>query len=482
MSLYILYLTLVWYLAYPVYRQIYPTVLSRYSYVSSNLSFSLPILLPWVIISTFSDIIYALPFQIIKDFLSNPLGEIIYSLIFLFGIALFGPVLIQKSWGCKPLEKGIIRSHIEAVCERAKCEYADIVYWPIFEGKLITAGVMGLIKKFRYILITDALIKFLTPDEIESVIAHEVGHVKKKHILFYLLFFIGYLILSISTFNLINYGIIFLSPLYNPNHIITFVSILMLILYFRYIFGYFMRNFEREADIFVFTLFDSGIPLISTLEKIAIFSGQSPDKPNWHHFSITERIDYIKKCEIDKIWILKHTQKIKKSVSIFLIGMAIIGIIGYQFNFGDAGKNLNNKLFEKILLKQLEITPNKAELYAFLGDIYYSKKLYEKTIWAYKRSLVLQPENAHVLNNLAWLFVTCEDKKFTNPKEALNLAKKAYEIEKAPHILDTLAESYFLNGEYGKAIFFEKEALKLAKVNLSYYEDQLKKFIKKQGE
>ena len=45
---------------------------------------------------------------------------------------------------------------------------------------MITAAVMGLIKKFRYILVTQGLLQMLEPEEIDAVIAHEIGHVKKK--------------------------------------------------------------------------------------------------------------------------------------------------------------------------------------------------------------------------------------------------------------------------------------------------------------
>ena len=81
--------------------------------------------------------------------------------------------------------------------------YADILYWPIFGGRMVTAGVMGLISRFRYILITNALFQVLNADEIDAVIAHEIGHIKKRHLLFYLLFFAGYMLLSYATFNAI---------------------------------------------------------------------------------------------------------------------------------------------------------------------------------------------------------------------------------------------------------------------------------------
>jgi Zn-dependent protease with chaperone function len=368
-------------------------------------------------------------------------------------------------------------------------EYANILYWPIFGGRMITAGVMGLVKKFRYILVTGAFIRFLEPDEIDAVIAHEVGHIKKNHLLFYLVFFVGYMLVSYATFDLLIYGVLYAEPLYGfigriglnqttlTSSIFSIVIIVIFLVYFRFIFGYFMRNFERQADTYVYTLFDSAKPLISTLEKIALTSGQPPDRPNWHHFSITKRIDYLKKCETDKSWIGRHDWKIKKSMAVYLTGIILIGVVGYQLNYSETGRQLNQHFFETVIKRELEKTPDNADLYSILGDIYYSRQNYAQTIEAYEQSIMLEPHNPKALNNLAWLLATCEDQDFRRPRRALGLAQKAAALEKAPHILDTLAESYYVNGEFEAAVAAAMRALDLATGDRSYYQKQLKKFM-----
>ena len=188
LGLFVFYLSIVWYCAHSAYRKLYRDDISRRSYVISNISFSIPVLLPWLFLSGVADLINFLPFEAPKQFLATTEGEVIYFLFFLFAVAVLGPVLIQKFWRCKPLESGVHRSRIEELCDKAGMAYADILYWPIFGGKMITAGVMGLIRKFRYILVTRALLRMLEPGEIDAVIAHEIGHVKRKHLLFYLIF------------------------------------------------------------------------------------------------------------------------------------------------------------------------------------------------------------------------------------------------------------------------------------------------------
>jgi len=490
LGLFVFYLALVWTCAYGPYKKLYHSDISRRSYVLSNITFSIPVLLPWLLLSGFADLIKILPFEWPGRFLETTEGEVTYFLIFLFVVAIIGPTMIQKIWRCKPLESGEHRKRIENLCQKAGLSYADILYWPIFGGKMITAGVMGLLKKFRYILVTPSLLRLLEPEEIDAVIAHEIGHVKRKHLVFYLLFFVGYMLLNYVIADAVQWWLISAKPFYwflnktgfNPSTIISalysLVFILGLIIYFRFIFGFYMRNFERQADIYVYTLFDSAKPLISTLEKIVTTSGQSADRPNWHHFSIKERIDYLKKCEFDIKWIGRHNRKVKKSIGIFFAGMLLVGFIGYQLSFGVIRDRLSQNYIEKVIARELQKSPDNPNLYRLMGDLYYERKDYEGVRDAYEKAIELRLEDPHVLNNLAWFYATCEIEPMRDPERSLSLAKLAVEIEPSSHIFDTLAESYFVNGMIQEAIEASKRALKLAKGNRAYYKEQLKKFRK----
>lgn len=491
LCLFIFYLSVLWGCAYGAYRKLYLSdYLSRHSYIISNISFCVPVILPWLLLSVIADIINILPFDRPRHFLSTPGGELAFFVSFLLIIAVFGPVMIQKLWRCKPVEEGKERSGIEALCKKAGIGFSDILYWPIFGSRMVTAGVMGLIKRFRYILVTKSLLRLLDPEEVEAVIAHEAGHIKRNHLIFYLLFFLGYMLLSVSSFDLLIYCVIYARPSYRflidlgirqP----TLISILygiaitaIFLVYFRFIFGYFMRNFERQADTHVYLFFDSAKPLISTFEKIAALSGRSPDKPNWHHFSIEERIEFLKKCDGDRSLIKRHDIKIKKGMAIYLAGMILTGAIGYSLNFGENGKKLNEFFAERIILGEIEDNPGDPELPALLGDIYYNLKYYDKAKKAYDKSLSIAPENPKVLNNLAWLYATCEDKSIRNNDLAVILAEKAVKSEETPQILDTLAESYYAAGRYNEAVETEKKALAMAGPDKSYYSKQLEKFLK----
>ncbi len=491
MCLFVFYLSVVWACAYGTYKKLYPLdYMSRRSYIISNISFGVPVVLPWLLLSAFIDIINHLPFETPKQFLSTTGGELVFMIAFLFIIAITGPVMILKIWRCKSLEEGEKRSGIEAICNKAGVKFRDILYWPMFGNRIITAGVMGLAKRFRYILVTKPLLQLLDPIEVEAVIAHEIGHVKRNHLSFYLLFFLGYILLTFAAFHLIVYLTIYAKPLYSfltdsgiKQSTVISVSygasiIALFLIYFRFIFAYFMRNFERQADTYVYSFFISAEPLISAFKKISYISGQPPDKPNWHHFSIKERVEYLYKCEADRSWIKRHDRRIKKSIAVYLVGLIIIGIAGYNLNFGKNSKRINDFFVEKILLSLIRDNPADKEFPAMLGDLYYSIKHYEKAKNAYKQSLAIDSKNSRVLNNLAWLYATCEDKKIRNADLAVTLAETAAKIEETPHVFDTLAESYFAAGRYKEAIETGKKALSMAgDKEKPYYEKQLAKFI-----
>lgn len=490
LGLFILYLCLVWGFSYDAHIKLYNTGEARKDYILSNITFSLPVLLPWFILSITADIINILPFEMPKKLLLSTEGQIVYFLGFLILIAIIGPALIQKFWGCRPLKEGKTRFRIDLLCKKTNMPYKDIMIWPLFGGRMITAGVMGLIKRFRYILVTPALLKYLEPYEIDAVIAHEIGHIKKKHLLFYLLFFAGYLILAFSTLDFITYGLIYVEAVYGfmgqngttyatiTSISFSFMMIAVFLIYFRYIFGYFMRNFERQADVYAYTTMGEATPLVTTFEKIAAASGQPPDKPNWHHFSIKERINYLQSCEADERWVHKHNSKVKKSIIVYVLALCLVGWVGFQLNFGAAGERMNASFIKTLVEKRIQQEPKNPELHVLLGDLYYSEEILANAVDAYEQAIRLEPDNTRALNNLAWLYATAEKEKFFRPKRALELARRAASLEKAPHILDTLAESYFINDEFEKAIEVEQQAMERARGDASHYRQQLKKFRK----
>jgi hypothetical protein len=112
--LFLLLLSVVWYHAYACYRPLYGTDLSRQAYIVSNWRMSVPVLIPWVMISLIADILLALPFESPKRFLATTEGEVVYFLAFLVLVAVFAPHWSSSVSGdATPLEPGFHRARIE---------------------------------------------------------------------------------------------------------------------------------------------------------------------------------------------------------------------------------------------------------------------------------------------------------------------------------------------------------------------------------
>ncbi len=490
LGLFLFYLILIWNFAYQVQKRFFTGSLTKKSFILSNVAFCLPALLPWCCLSLLADCLGLLPFEGLNSFLNSTTGEVTYILFFVIVISVFGPVLIQRLWGCRPLAPGFDRQRIEKTCQMADLKYRDILVWNLFGGGMITAGVMGIVGRFRYILVTPALLACLDDDEIQGVILHEIGHVYHRHMLFYLFFFAGFIACNFVFLEPLMFMIYLINPLHDRiaflglsqdtihAAIICLVLIGLFILYFRFVFGLFMRHFERQADLHIFEYSDSPSALISTFYKIASLSRQSINKPNWHHFSIGRRIGFLEKCRMNPDLIQSHHKKVKKMIAGYLFAVGAIFFIGYSVSYGDLNTPFTRFVAGKILSRQLELNPDNSDLYVQVGDFYYDDRQYEKAKVAYENVLKIDPVNVHSLNNLAWLLATCPDKRFRNAPRSLDLARRAVDIQKEAYILDTYAEALYVNNHKSRALTTAKQAFEISTDRKQYYRQQVIRFEK----
>jgi Zn-dependent protease with chaperone function len=478
LGVFIIHLAVIWYWGFRAMGDVISIGDSPGDYVRSNIKFNFVIVIPWLSFLLLHDLMTALIPTLMARLEESALFQIGYFAGFLLIFSLFAPALITRMWNCKPLENPEIRGPLEAYCRSQGVKFKDIMSWNALNGTLVTAGVIGLVYPFRYLLITPELMNVLDKNDLLGVVSHEVGHVKKKHLLYYLMFFMGFFFLSIGLMGWLNALLVFFlsrdsvnNGLYN--YISLFLFFLFLVIYFRLIFGYFMRNFERQADTYCFA---SGVDpnyLVSSFMKLGVHTGDDGKKRNWHHYSITRRIDFLRRCMDDPGQVARHEKKVKKSIRAFLALLIIASAPFLFYTPEDLYYNLWEMRFKSQIEK--EETP---ELYAGLGQVSYLLKKYEATRNAYEKSLELQYNQPEVLNNLAWLYLTCPDERYLNPGRALTLAEDAIQLQQAPHIFDTLAEAYFRNEMYKKAYRASRRALMTARGNLAYYRKQLKKMYR----
>lgn len=165
------------------------------------------------------------------------------------------------------------------------------------------------IGKTKRIVLFDTLLDSHTSDEILSVISHEIGHWKKRHIIkqmtfmeiaSFLLFYLVYCLIDWSpiyrTFgfeqNIPYVGLFLLFALFGP---ISFFLTPMISMVFR--------KFEREADDYSYRLVGTTKPLCSALKRLAkdnLANLHPHPVYAWFYYShptLTERIAHLQQIE-----------------------------------------------------------------------------------------------------------------------------------------------------------------------------------------
>ncbi|WLE96594.1 MAG: M48 family metallopeptidase [Candidatus Electrothrix communis] len=488
--LFFCFLTLMWLRALPSYRRIFNSIVSPSDFVLNNIRTNLTIILPWLILSFFLDLLNILPLSGMENWLGAPWGDLLFFLFFFVLLALLFPPVIRRLWGCIPMEPGPLRHGIERFCRNQNFS-SEILYWPLFEGKMITAGVMGIVPRFRYLLLTPALLSALDQEELEAVLAHEIGHVKKYHLILYLLLFFGFTLLAEAMSEplhllLLNndwfYRLLIWSQISGDKVLFFFeaaIVFLFMLLYFRFLFGYFSRNFERQADLYVFKAQKTAFPLIRSFEKIAAMSGNTRHKKNWHHFGIGERIAFLEKCENHQRNIRLHDWKVSCSLAVyvFLISAGSWSLHHLdRESLYDSSQTHYAKVVLEVLGEKIQQEPESSRWFKWFGDLMVKNGKELAALQAYEKAVASPPVSPELANNMAWLLLTAKDRSLRDPVRALALARSAARFSEQGYILDTLATALWANGKVREAVAAARKAAEIDGEGLAYYQQRMDTF------
>lgn len=487
LALFLLFLTLMWLAGRGNYRVIFGSSATAWRQVVTNIKASTPIFLPWLALSLLNDLLALLPIVGLKEFIASQWGDLLLFMVFFLFVAVFFPPLVRRLWNCRELPEGYLKNRLDSFCARQNFS-VSFYLWPLFEGRALTAGVIGIVPGLRYILITPALIETMTGEELEAVVAHEIGHVKKLHLLLYVLILGGFSVLA----GLLAEPLIYLAlsqerftrllvaSNISPDTVLTLVGavplLLCLLLYFRFLFGYFVRNFERQADLFSLAAIGNARALISAFEKIAVMSGNIRNQRNWHHFGIGERIDCLLHAERDPGLIARHDRKVRRSLWAYVATLALAIALVQFIPKEELAARYQEQFAETVIFHMARQEPDRALWQRLIGDLMASRKMEDQALAAYEKAMALDPGNPEILNNLAWLLLTAERLELRDPLTALTLARAAAAVQPRGYILDTLATAYWANGLIDEAVHAERQAILADPAQRRFYLAQIARF------
>jgi Zn-dependent protease with chaperone function len=157
------------------------------------------------------------------------------------------PELLIRVLHAHKLPPSPLRSRLEAMAKKLNLRYRDIMIWHTNYG-VGNAAVMGLVPRFRYILLTDLLLETLDDRQIEAVFAHEAGHVQHRHLLWYVVFIAIFMLASLGPADMA-------AQLFQRISDVLPVDTGLLIFLFTAgifftLFGMLARLFEKQADVY----------------------------------------------------------------------------------------------------------------------------------------------------------------------------------------------------------------------------------------
>ena len=183
-------------------------------------------------------------------------------------------VLFPIFYKFQPLENDDLRERLTRLSQRAGTRVRGVYEWKLSEkSKKANAALTGL-GSTRRIILADTLLQNYSPEEIEAVLAHELGHHVHRHVpksilLQVVITFFGFW----ATAWVLRYAVeqqhMFetLSDFANLP-LLALVSTVMSFLLMPALNAYSRRN-ERQADKYCFNAIPSVSPFITSMEKLA---------------------------------------------------------------------------------------------------------------------------------------------------------------------------------------------------------------------
>ncbi|MBT4063284.1 MAG: M48 family metallopeptidase [Flavobacteriaceae bacterium] len=218
--------------------------------------------------------------------------------IFISGLSiiingLYAQIIVPLFNKQSKLEEGELRTEIEKYAKKVGFDLSNIF---VIDGSRRSTKANAYFSGFgkqKRVTLYDTLINKLTNSQIVAVIAHEIGHYKKNHIIFNLLFSFIQTGIMLYVLSLFVYQPVFSEALGISNHSFHIGLIAFSILYtpvseiFSLIFNLFSRKFEYQADEYAKKTFDGKylIEALKTLSKDSLSNLTPHPKYVWWHYS-----------------------------------------------------------------------------------------------------------------------------------------------------------------------------------------------------
>lgn len=242
------------------------------------------------------------------------LGGAVTGILLLF---LSIPLLIPPLLGLVRLPPGEMRDDLERLAASSGIGVREIWIWPT-DGLVANAAVMGVFPRLRCVMLSDALLECMPREQVLAVLAHELGHVARRHIAWMLPVIVACWTLgALITDPLAHALYALMQPAAERGELgvaeevqalvasIALVRDLGMAVFGLLAFGFVSRRFERQADTDAVRLLSaqegSGelttravVAMSGALTSVAFLNHVPLERPSWRHGSIAWRQGHLR--------------------------------------------------------------------------------------------------------------------------------------------------------------------------------------------
>lgn len=259
------------------------------------------------------------------------------------------PPIVLAIWSTTRLPAGELRDRLTELCRRHRVRVGGFRVWDT-RGAVLNGAVLGVVPRLRYVLLTDAVIERLERAQLDAVMAHEIAHVRRRH----MPWLIAGLLASLGWASVVvgAVGSTLSGPIDRQSGVaaaaIDGAALAAMLALGLVGFGFISRLFERQADAFAVrdaaesagrseVVAEDAEAMAGALERVARLNHIPPAKFTWRHGSIAGRCRRARAlvgAPTDRFPVDRAAGRMKILVAIGVAGLIAMTAIG--------GRDANN--------------------------------------------------------------------------------------------------------------------------------------------
>lgn len=247
------------------------------------------------------------------------------------------PFILRGVWRTTPLPAGAFRSRLEDVARQLDFHARDLLVWHT-HGMMANAAVAGMVPRLRYVFFTDALLTSLSAEEVEAVFAHEIGHVRHRHLLWRVLAMVAPIALGLALADAAGVSAdAWQEAMVSAGFDVPAALLLIAGVggYAWLVFGWYSRLLEHQADLCACrrdgkTLHEEGVAVyVAALNRLAAVAGVNRRRKGWQHASIERRTAFLERAQCDPAFARRFEWKLRwmgAAIATVVVGSMAAGL------------------------------------------------------------------------------------------------------------------------------------------------------------